>query len=374
MALKHSWAGVALLVAVIAGCTVTTGSTNNCSPDSAVGCKGISVGYSCTGGQTPAASNSSLNCSMGVQGNAGSMLYCCETFSAASAASSCAPDTAVTSCPAGAAGYSCTGSGTPPQSNPSLSCGSGTSGGAGTTRYCCTRTASVDAGGSCSPAAGPSGCAANSTEYTCTGSVTPVQSNPLLSCGPGIVGMGGATLYCCAPIDAGTTSGSCVQDSTVQNCAPNTTGYSCTGAATPVQINPLLTCAASPASGGTTAYCCGSSVGAVDAGSTDAGACAVGAATGSAACDQCLTSQCCNALVACATPDSAGVNDAGASACEQLLGCVLDCVAGNADAGVAPGTSSQCQMICDPIYTPTEQQNASAVLSCQTSSCASMCQ
>src|SRR5215472_12735538 len=98
MALKHSWGGGALLIAVIAGCTVTTGSSNNCSPDSTVGCTGISVGYSCNGGQTPAASNSSLDCSMGVAGNAGSMLYCCESISAATA---CAPETTVTSCPAG---------------------------------------------------------------------------------------------------------------------------------------------------------------------------------------------------------------------------------------------------------------------------------
>jgi hypothetical protein len=197
---------------------------------------------------------------------------------------------------------------------------------------------SVDAGGSCSRAAGPSGCAANSTEYTCTGSVTPVQGNPLLTCGPGIVGTGGASLYCCASIDAGSNGA---------------------------------------IDAGSTGAVDGGGTGAVDAGGTgnaDAGACTVGATTGSAACDQCLSTQCCNALVACDTPDSAGVNDAGASACEQLLSCILDCVAGNADAGVAPGTLSQCQMICDPIYTSTEQQSANAVLSCETSSCASMCQ
>ena len=328
MALKPSWGGVALLVAVIAGCTVTTGTTNNCSPDSKVMCTGISIGYSCTGAQTPAASNSSLDCSMGVQGNSGSMLYCCETFSAASAAGSCAPGPMVTACPAGTTGYSCTGSSTPLENNPSLSCGSGASGSAVTTLYCCTSAAGVDAGGSCSPVAG-SGCA-NSTEYTCTGSVTPVQSNPSLACGPGIVGTGGATLYCCGSSVGAVEAGSSDAGST--------------------------------------------DAGSTDAGSTDAGACAVGANTGSAACDQCLTAQCCNALIACDTPDSTGVNDAGASACEQLLGCILDCVAGNADAGVAPGTLSQCQMFCDPIYTSTEQQNANAVLSCRTSSCASMCQ
>jgi hypothetical protein len=100
----------------------------------------------------------------------------------------------------------------------------------------------------------------------------------------------------------------------------------------------------------------------------------VGAATGSATCDQCLDSQCCTALVSCDTPDSAGVDDAGSSACEQLLGCTLDCLAGNPDAGVDGGTLTTCEALCNPSYTLSEQQNATALLQCQAANCSTSCQ
>lgn len=275
MRLKHSLRGGALLVVAVAGCTVTTtnGSTNNCSADSTVsGCTGTSIGYSCNGSAAPTATNPSLNCSAGVPGNAGSTLYCCDVGTAA------------------------------------------TSNG-------------VDAGGSCSTSTGPTSCTANSTEYACSGSATPAEANPALTCGPGIAGSGGSTLYCCAIVDAATGIDSSVADA-----------------------------------------------GGIDAVGADGGACAVAATTGSASCDQCLDSQCCTALVACDTQDDAGVSDAGASACEQLLGCILDCVAGNADAGVDGGSLSDCQSVCNPSYTSTEQQNATAVLTCQSSNCSSSCQ
>jgi hypothetical protein len=159
----------------------------------------------------------------------------------------------------------------------------------------------------------------------------------------------------------------------------NTTGYSCTGGITPVQSNPSLTCGpGTTTTNGTTAYCCSTSTTVVDAGGADtapdSGVCAVSAVTGSASCDQCLIGHCCSQLMACDTPDNAGVNDAGASACEQLLSCILDCVAGNPDAGVAAGTRADCQNVCNPSYTSSEQQNASAVLDCQMSNCTSSCQ
>ena len=106
----------------------------------------------------------------------------------------------------------------------------------------------------------------------------------------------------------------------------------------------------------------------------DGGTCAVSADTGSPNCDQCIDSQCCTALVACGTPDAAGVDDAGASACEQLLGCTLDCLAGNPDAGLDAGSMGDCQALCNPSYTLSEQQNASALLQCQTTSCSAQCQ
>lgn len=321
-----------LLVAIVAGCTVTTGTPSSCSSDSSiVGCTGTSVGYSCTGNETPAATDSSLNCSVGVPGKPGSTRYCCETITAAS---SCAVDTAAVSCLAGSTGYSCTGSRTPPQDNASLRCGSGISGNAGATLFCCTSVApGVDtdaAAPSCMPSTGPSGCPAPLTEYSCT-SGTPAP----LPCGPGIAGSAGNTLYCCS---SGATGGPTSEAGAIDSNPSVDTGSNSTSDA-----------------------------------ASEAGTCAVGATTASANCDQCLSSQCCAALVACAATDAAGVNDAGASACEQLLGCIVDCVAGNPDAGVAPGTLSDCQSVCGPSYTSSEQQNASGVLACQSSSCSSSC-
>ena len=105
----------------------------------------------------------------------------------------------------------------------------------------------------------------------------------------------------------------------------------------------------------------------------DGGSCAVTAETGNATCDQCVDSMCCTALVVCGIPDDAGTNDAGTSACGQLLGCTLDCVAGTLDAGQVAEALSDCQALCNPTYTMSEQANASALLQCLTGSCAAQC-
>jgi hypothetical protein len=154
-------------------------------------------------------------------------------------------------------------------------------------------------------------------------------------CGPGIAGGGGTSLFCCIAGDA----------------APAPVTDAAADTSTGVDVG----------------------TGADVSTGVEAGACAVTASTGSTGCDQCLDSQCCSALVSCDTPDDAGVNDAGASACEQLLGCIRDCIAGNPDAGVPPSTLSECQPICSPSYTPSEQQSANALLQCQASSCSTAC-
>jgi hypothetical protein len=100
----------------------------------------------------------------------------------------------------------------------------------------------------------------------------------------------------------------------------------------------------------------------------DAGTCAVALDTGSADCDSC-TAQCCTQLTTCATPDDAGVDDAGSSACLQLLACIND-VNTSSDAGVDAGVG---ESTCDPTYTADEQTNAEAVLTCIRTSCATQC-
>jgi hypothetical protein len=63
------------------------------------------------------------------------------------------------------------------------------------------------------------------------------------------------------------------------------------------------------------------------------------------------------------------VDDAGSSACLQLLACIND-VNTSSDAGVDAGVG---ESTCDPTYTADEQTNAEAVLTCIRTSCATQC-
>ncbi|HLK37703.1 MAG TPA: hypothetical protein VKU41_13175 [Polyangiaceae bacterium] len=349
---------------LVAGCTVTTEtSTNSCSADPTVtGCIGSSQGYSCTGSATP--DETVLNCSSGVLGNAGSTTYCC--LPAGATSGTCAPDPTVTTCATGLAGYSCKGSDTPQQSDSTLTCGAATAGNAGSSLYCCSSSSTINDAGICAPSSAAT-CTGGATGYACTGTNTPTTANPSLSCGSGTPG-GSSTLYCCAtPADAGT----CAQDTSgAANCSGGAVGYACSGSLTPSSLNSMLSCGGgTPWTGGQTLFCCQTGT-ASDAGS----ACGVGVSSGSATCDSCLESTCCGALTACDTPDDGGVNDAGMSQCEALVGCILDCVAGNADAGIAAGTTSSCESVCNPTYSASEQASAQALLACETSNCSAACQ
>jgi hypothetical protein len=104
---------------------------------------------------------------------------------------------------------------------------------------------------------------------------------------------------------------------------------------------------------------------ATDAGE-DAGTCAVTLSTGDTGCDTCVATSCCTQLTGCDTADDAGTNDAGLSACEQLLGCIND--VNTADGGTDGGAST-----CDPSYSSSEQTSATAVLTCIESACATQC-
>src|SRR5579864_3370032 len=133
---KHLVRRVLLVLAfAITGCTITTGPSDSCAPDSSVaGCVQGSSGYSCTGAATPEVSiGSSLNCSIGTPIDATTTLFCCIS---GSSTTTCAPDTTVSNCASSSQGYSCTGSDTPQQSDSSLNCGKGTPGNAGSTLYC----------------------------------------------------------------------------------------------------------------------------------------------------------------------------------------------------------------------------------------------
>ena len=113
------------------GCTV---KSDTCAPDGTVACAG-GTGYSCTGVDSPEDSDSSIVCSSGEAGNAGSTLYCCvDRFSATS---SCGVDSTVVGCEPPSIGFSCTSTDTPADADPTLSCSAGVPGNAGSTLYCC---------------------------------------------------------------------------------------------------------------------------------------------------------------------------------------------------------------------------------------------
>ncbi|MGH7435489.1 MAG: hypothetical protein ACRENE_07425 [Polyangiaceae bacterium] len=124
-------------VALCSACTgpVVTGTeAPGCTPDSTVtGCTG-SAGFSCNTGATPDQADPSLVCSDGVPGGRGLTLFCCLQFQS----SSCGPDPTVQNCPGSSIGFSCTGSQTPEDTDPSLTCGPGALGNAGALVYCCS--------------------------------------------------------------------------------------------------------------------------------------------------------------------------------------------------------------------------------------------
>ena len=140
---RGTLAGLSLLFVTLAlGCTVTTvnnGVTNSCSLDSTVeGCVGNALGYSCTGTATPTQTDATLACSDGTpSGNA--TLYCCAPFTSST---TCAADSTVQGCTGASIGFSCTGSDTPEAGDSQLVCSTGTPGN-GNTLYCCIDNAST---------------------------------------------------------------------------------------------------------------------------------------------------------------------------------------------------------------------------------------
>lgn len=118
------------------GCTVSAPVAPSCGVDDTVSCSD-GVGYSCTDGDRPEDSSSSLVCSYGTAGNAGATLYCC-LHAAPASPTSCQPDPTVTGCAAGSFGFSCADAAEPPNAAyPSLRCGAPIAGNAGAALYCC---------------------------------------------------------------------------------------------------------------------------------------------------------------------------------------------------------------------------------------------
>jgi hypothetical protein len=129
-------AAIALLSLGAAACSVTATPDRpivpGCGPDDSVPCN-HGAGYSCSPGDDPENSDSSLVCSDGVDAD-GATLYCCVTYASGS---SCAPDDTVQGCTGYSYGFSCTGSDRPDDTDSSLVCSDATPAG-GALLYCCT--------------------------------------------------------------------------------------------------------------------------------------------------------------------------------------------------------------------------------------------
>jgi hypothetical protein len=121
----------------------------------------------------------------------------------------------------------------------------------------CTVTATPGApapGSTCEPDAVVSMSCTGGNGYSCTGSDTPDQADPTLICSAGEPLSGDETGYCCVTAFASTVT--CAPDSTVMGCASPSIGFSCTGTDTPDDGDMTLICSCGVISGSSTLYCC----------------------------------------------------------------------------------------------------------------------
>jgi hypothetical protein len=97
--------------------------------------------------------------------------------------------------------------------------------------------------------------------------------------------------------------------------------------------------------------------------------CSVATDTNIPACDTCLATNCCGKLETCVNDSEAGTaDDAGASDCQQLLGCIVQSV--NSDSGT--GTEAALQD-CQAGHSQTAVTEANDFLQCWQSNCNSDC-
>jgi hypothetical protein len=220
-----------LLSLAVGGCTVV--SSNTCSKTSDVtGCVGASSGYSCTGSDAPQENNLDLTCSAGHSEADGTTSYCCLDATVAI----CGANPAVT-CASGSSGYSCTGAYSPASYNATLTCGAGAPQTDGVTEYCCTASTTTTCAVSSTV-----GCTSGAAGYSCTGSDTPQQSDSALTCSAGVAGTAGATSYCCT---GGTACAQDVAVNCTGVVSAGVLGYTC-ASGDPETSNSTLSCVQSP--------------------------------------------------------------------------------------------------------------------------------
>jgi hypothetical protein len=213
--------------------TGDAGTPTVCEQDPVIGCGANGLGYLCLGADSPQSLNPAITCPQLFTGGSS----CCTL---GSGASTCHQDSAV-SCTGSRSGYTCTGSDTPAQAA-SVVCEPGKPQGDATT-YCCGTYSSP----SCTLTTG-----CDDYAFSCTGSDSPWDSDPSLRCGPANPTSSGA-LFCCSVRDPAAPN-TCSPDSTV-DCSP-TMGYSCRGTDSPGDDDPSLVCGTPTAYQGKSLYCC----------------------------------------------------------------------------------------------------------------------
>jgi hypothetical protein len=107
--------------------------------------------------------------------------------------SGCAPDDAVVGCDSPSSGFSCGSAESPDQTDSSLVCSDATPSSDGLLLYCCIQFTSS----SCAPDSSIQGCAGDSFGFSCTGPDTPMDADTSLNCSTPTPGGGGELLYCC---------------------------------------------------------------------------------------------------------------------------------------------------------------------------------
>ena len=217
-----------------AACSVTGATTNGvtaayvCTGTTAVVCSPGTAAYGCSDAVTiPSAEYSSLGqCSDPSNFGGATTYYCCEIPSNVS--SNCQKDPSITTCGTSAAGYTCSGSYAPDSTDTTLYCGDGVQSGSNTS-YCCESKSAVTS--TCAPDTAITSCG-TAVGYTCTGNDSPGLSNSSLNCGAGVPS-NGVTSYCCytstsGNADAGTTEDAATTDDSTTTVDSSTSDDSST--------------------------------------------------------------------------------------------------------------------------------------------------
>jgi hypothetical protein len=245
---RISTLGLLWLLLAGAACSSKPGAADSCTKASGSFSSCTAAGYSCSGTDSPDKSTSSLACSIGLPGGAGSTLYCCLTGSFSP--TTCAPDHTVPACNGDSYGFTCAGSNTPDKIDTSLSCSTvGTAGGS-STHFCCTTGASAPPPGPCMQDS-TLACSSGTVGFSCTGTDAP--ADPALICAAGSPANGGKTGYCCVDY----SSSNCKPQLALQGCAAGSFGFVCSGSSTPSATDPAINCSTgTPGTKGQTLYCC----------------------------------------------------------------------------------------------------------------------